>query len=189
MTTQQDTTLRVRNLDTVDEPMLDRFFKNCADLGYTNNVSKESIRVDYVRERKGNIWFLIKQDEIIGMAGCHLLTKKAYRIQFRGCELPGTDVKPGLSRSHFNSSTFRELIPFQLKWIEQMGYDKHNIYLTVNNDNRNHRAMSLIEQQGFLTREHEYASNLTLFDTEQTLWKFITSHYEEVREKIKSYVV
>lgn len=186
--TNQENKLYVDDLTTVDESLLAKFFEECSNLGYTNNISKEAIRIDYVRGRKGNIWFLRKTDQIIGMAGCHLLTRKAYRIQFRGCELPGADVKPGLSRSHFNSSTFRELIPYQLKWIEDHGYDKHNVYLTVNNDNRNHRAMSLIEKQGFLTRNHEYASNLTLFETEQTLWKFITAHYEEVRSKIKSYV-
>ena len=157
-------------------------------MGYINNTSLLSIRAEFVKQRLGNIWFLTKGEDIIGMAGCHRFDEvdiKSFRIQYRGCEIPGTDVKPGLSRSHFNSSTFRELIPYQLKWIENMGYDKNNVYLSANTDNKNHRAMQLIEKQGFLTKFKEGL----LFNVDQTIWKFNTEHYEHVREKVTSYVV
>jgi hypothetical protein len=185
----EEKVLRVQTLQQIDSAMLQDFFDKCKALGFENNSSREAIREDLLNRRTGNHWFLIKDNYIIGMAGCHQITKKAFRIQFRGCELPGEDVKPGLSRSHFNSSTFRELIPFQLRWITDKGFDKNNVYLSVNLGNKNHRAMELIEKQGFLTRDHEYDSNLFLYDTPQTLWKFNTVHYEEVRSKIKSYVV
>jgi hypothetical protein len=180
--------LKVYNLQTINEHCLSNFFSKCVELGYKNNVSLVSIRAEFVKQRLGNIWFLTKDESIIGMAGCHRfdeIDNTSFRIQFRGCELPGTDVKPGLSKSHFNSSTFRELIPYQLEWIHNMGYDKHNVYLTANADNKNHRAMTLIEKQGFLTK---YKDDV-LFNVEQTIWKFNTYHYEQVREKITSYVV
>jgi hypothetical protein len=180
--------LTVCDIDTIDRKALDEFFLECKNLGYENNVSDLAIRTSFVKQRLGNIWFLLSQGEVIGMAGCHRFDEydsSSFRIQFRGCEIPGKDVKPGLSRSHFNSSTFRELIPYQLRWIEQKGYDKNNVYLTVNHGHKNYRAMSLIERQGFLTKECE----MNLFNTEQTIWKFNTEHYELVRGKIKSYVV
>ena len=180
--------LQVYDLKSIDVDLLDDFFKNCLELNYVNNISLESIRLHFVLQRDGNIWFLVKDNQIIGMAGCHRfdeIDSTSFRIQFRGCELPGKDVKQGLSRSHFNSSTFRELIPYQLKWIEEKGYDKHNVYLTANHDNKNHRAMCLIEKQGFLKK----LKDDVLFGVDQTIWKFNTEYYESVRKRITSYVV
>ena len=142
--------LHVCDLKNVDKETLERFFWECNRLGYQNNTSLATIRVEFVKQRNGNIWFLMKENEIIGMSGCHRFDEydqNSYRIQYRGCELPGKDVKRGLARSHFNSSTFRELIPYQLKWIEDHGYDKYNVYLTVNHGHKNHRTMELIEKQ------------------------------------------
>lgn len=180
--------LTVHTLQSINKESLTRFFQQCTTLGYKNNTSLVSIRADFVKQRQGNIWFLCKGEEIIGMSGCHRFDEvdpKSFRIQFRGCEIPGTDVKTGLSRSHFNSSTFRELIPYQLQWIHNMGFDKNNVYLSANKDNKNHLAMSLIEKQGFLTKFKEGV----LFGADQTIWKFNTEHYEKVREKVTSYVV
>jgi len=182
--------LSVFDFHSLDKTLLNNFFKSCQGMGYVNNTSLGAIKINYVFEREGNIWFLIKGDEIIGMAGCHrfdelYLEHTPFRIQYRGCELPGKDVKPGLSRSHFNSSTFRELIPYQLQWIEDQGHDKHNVFLSANLDNKNHRAMMLIEKQGFLTKYKEGI----ISTAEQTVWKFNTQHYEEVRKKVTSYVV
>ena len=180
--------LKVYDIKSIDSELLDKFFKACRELDYVNNISLDAIRQQFVFQREGNIWFLVKDNEIIGMSGCHRfdeIDSTSFRIQFRGCELPGKDVKPGLSRSHFNSSTFRELIPYQLKWIEEKGYDKRNVYLSANTDNRNHRAMTLIEKQGFLTK---YKDDV-LFGVSQTIWKFNTEYYETVRKRITSYVV
>lgn len=180
--------LTVHTLQSINQESLNRFFQQCESLGYKNNTSLIAIRADFVRQRQGNIWFLCKQEEIIGMSGCHRFDEidpTSFRLQFRGCEIPGTDVKVGLSRSHFNSSTFRELIPYQLEWIHKMGYDKNNVYLSANTNNKNHRAMCLIEKQGFLTKFKEGE----LFGADQTIWKFNTEHYEKVREKVTSYVV
>ena len=180
--------LSVYDLNSIDPVLLNKFFESCLELNYINNTSTVAIRSSYVQQREGNIWFLVKDNEIIGMSGCHRFDEvdpTAFRIQFRGCELPGRDVKQGLSRSHFNSSTFRELIPYQLAWIASKGYDSKNVYLTANHDNKNHRAMTLIERQGFLTK---YKEDM-LFGVQQTIWKFNTEHYETVRRKVTSYVV
>ena len=179
--------LQVYDLQSIDRGLLDTFFSRCIELNFVNNISLNAIRTEFVSQREGNIWFLVREKEIIGMAGCHRFDEvdpKSFRIQYRGCEIPGRDVKPGLSKSHFNSSTFRELIPYELKWIEEKGYDKDNVYLSANLDNKNHRAMTLIEKQGYLTKHQEGL----LFGVQQTIWKFNTQHYEEVRKKVTSYV-
>ena len=181
--------LYIQEIDQVDSHLLDKFFLECKRLGYNNNISLDTIRLSFVKEKLGNIWCILKNNNIVGMAGCHLLTSKSFRILFRGCELPGQDIKQGLSRAHFNSMCFRELIPIQLNWIENCGYDKNDVYLSVNLNNKNHRAMEILETQGFLTKEHDYKSNLILFDTPQTLWKFNTLKYETERLKIKTYSI
>jgi hypothetical protein len=180
--------LSVTDLYSVDEKALEIFFNECKRLGYVNNISHESIKTDFVKERDGNIWFLSNNDRIISMAGCHRfdeIAPTAFRILYRGCDLPGTDVKKTLSRSHFNSICFRELVPLQIKWISKNGYDTNNLYLTVNKGHKNHRAMCLIEKQGFLER----IGDMNIFYTDQTVWKFNTKHYESVRRSIKTYVV
>lgn len=175
-----------KTIDDIHHPDIQRFFAECQTLGFSNNVSSESIKYHWTRnERKGCFWALYIQERIVGMAGCHWMPEiheKAFRIQFRGCEIPGTDPKKTLSRSHFNSMTFRELIPLQLNWIEQFG--EYEVFLSTNHDNKNHRAMQLIAQQGFLTEFDvgEY------FSVQQTIWKFNSQHYKSVRSKIKSYL-
>ncbi len=161
------------------------FFKQCSGRGYCNNVSAESIKFYWaVDERRGRFWILRHRGVIVAMAGCHWIPEihpTAFRIQFRGCEIPGTDVKKTLSKGQFNSSTFRELIPYQLSWIQEQG--EYDIFLSVNLDNRNHRSMELLEKQGFL----EFHKRGELFHTLQTIWKFNVDHYNTVRSKVGTY--
>lgn len=183
-----NTTLRVCDLSNIDRISLEKFFAECTRLGFINNISLEAIRVDFVKQRKGNFWFLLKGEEIIGMAGCHRFDEyspDSFRILFRGCELPGKDVKPGLSRSNFNSSCFRELLPYQLKWIEDQGYDKTQAFISVNHGHKNIRTMEIIERQGCFTE----VADIMLFGVQQKIWKLNTDYYESIRKKVTSYVV
>jgi hypothetical protein len=161
------------------------FFAECLTLGFTNNSSTESIKFRWAtEERRGRFWVLRHQGAVVAMAGCHWIPEihqKAFRIQFRGCEIPGTDVKKTLSRGQFNSSTFRELIPFQLSWIHEQG--DYEVFLSVGLGHRNHRSMEILEKQGFL----EFYERGNLFDTPQTTWKFNVEHYQKVRSKIRTY--
>ena len=161
------------------------FYDECKLHGFVNNYSYKSMRFDFVKERVGNYWGLVS-DRLVAVAGCHKfpeVSDNAFRIQFRGCELPGTDIKKSLSRSHFNSSTFRELIPYQIQWCERHGSDE--LYLTTNLDNKNHRAMQLIAKQGFLT----LYSQQILFEVEQSIWRFNIDKYISERKKIGIYTV
>lgn len=179
--------IHVQNLDTVNQHSLDVFFDECKKLGYVNNISHESIKSDFVRDRKGDIWFLLKDDTVISMAGCHQLPEvysNSYRILFRGANLTHLDPWQGISRTHFNSACYRELIPYQLRHISEQGYDITETYVTVNKDSRNHKSMELLENKGILYN----SKTVHLFYTDQTIWKFRPDEYYKHREKIKTYV-
>ena len=162
------------------------FYQSCSQLGYVNNVSPDSMKFDFVHQRFGNYWGLELNNNLVAVAGClefPEVSSDAFRIQFRGCELPGTDVKKTLSKSHFNSSTFRELIPYQIQWANKFGCD--NLYLTTNIDNKNHRAMQLIAKQGFLNLYSEQM----LFGVEQAIWKLDNEKYIRERKKLGVYTI
>lgn len=165
---------------------LDPFFDSCKRLGYVNNISKKSMRMDLVKERFGNYWGLCKDKQLVAVAGCLEFPEvdvNAYRIQFRGCELPHSDVKKTLSRSHFNSSTFRELIPYQIDWCNKLG--SNDLYLTTNLDNKNHKAMQLIAKQGFLT----LIDTTILYGVEQAIWRLDNEKYLDERKKLGRYTI
>lgn len=173
-------------IDNLYDYDMDQFFRECKELNLVNNVSRETMRFDFVKERFGSFWGLESNDRLFGVAGCHEfpeVSPNAFRIQFRGCELPNGDIKKGLAKSHFNSSTFRELIPYQIEWCENMGSDE--LYLTTNLDNRNHRAMQLIAKQGYL----KLHSTTTLFCVEQAIWRFDIEKYLSVRRKLGIYTI
>lgn len=179
--------IHVQNLDTVNQHSLDLFFDECNKLGYENNTSHEAIKSNFVRDRKGDIWFLLKDDTVISMAGCHTLDEldnQSYRILFRGCNLTHLDPWQGISRMHFNSACYRELVPHQLNHIQSMGYDINETYITVNKGHRNHTSMEMLANKGILYDRQP----VHLFYTDQTVWKFRPDKYYETREKIKTYV-
>ena len=144
------------------------------------------MKLDFITQRFGNMWGLEKEGRLVAVAGClefPEVSSNAFRIQFRGCEIPGSDVKKTLSKSHFNSSTFRELIPYQIEWCNDRGSDE--LYLTTNIDNKNHRAMQLIAKQGFLTLHKE----TILFNVEQAIWRFNIEKYIDERKKLGIYTI
>jgi hypothetical protein len=168
-----------------DYPM-QSFYQSCSELGYVNNVSRDEMKFDRVKTRFGNYWGLELNKRLVATAGClefPEVSPNAFRIQFRGCELPQTDVKKTLSKSHFNSSTFRELIPYQIEWCKRMGSEE--LYLTTNLDNKNHRAMQLIAKQGYLSLHSEEI----LFGKEQAIWSFNIDKYITERKKIGRYTI
>ena len=176
-------------LEVIENPnsaMMQTFYSECKGLGFENNSSAQAIKYEWaVNERKGRFWGLSVQGRLVSFAGCHLLTEigdSAFRLQFRGCELPGADLKKTLSKGHFNASTFRELLPYQIEYAIENGAEE--LFISVNHGNKNHRAMALMERQGYL----EYYKDLDLFYTPQTLWKFNAPFYLEQRKKVKSYV-
>jgi hypothetical protein len=172
-------------------PKLETFCKEAGELGYTNNSSLKAMKYEWCKEQ-GEYFCAIKDDDIVAVAGCHPLpevSENAWRILFRGCELPQRDVFKGLGKGDWNSITQREFIPRFIEWCPS---DK--LYLTTNayyeHSNgkaaRNHRLMGLLAKQGILG----YQGRVVLYQTEQAVWKLNIDEYIKRRNKLKgNYVV
>lgn len=167
--------------------MLQEFCDRCAELGYENNSSFQSMKLLWCKQN-GEYWCAIKDNKIVAVAGCHPLPEvshNAWRIMFRGCELPGNDTFKGLGKGDWNSITQREVIPKMIEWIQS-----DELYITTNikhehsngKSARNHRLMGLLAKQGIL----ENCGDMTLYYTEQTLWRLNIEEYIRRRERIKN---
>jgi hypothetical protein len=138
-------------------------------------------------KEQGEYFCAIRDDDIIAVAGCHPLPEvgpNAWRIMFRGCELPQTDTFKGLGKGDWNSITQREMIPRFIEWCPS-----EELYLTTNTDHehsngkasRNHRLMGLLARQGIL----HYEGRMVLNKTEQALWKLNIDEYTTRRNRLK----
>lgn len=171
--------------------MLQEFCNECKSLGYDNNSSFCNMKLLWCK-KWGEYWCAIKDNKIIAVAGCHPLpevSETAWRIMFRGCELPNHDTFKGLGKGDWNSITQREFIPLMIDWTSS-----NELYITtnINRDHsngkavRNHRLMSLLEKQKIL----DNCGNIMLYYTEQTLWRLNIKEYIKRRKRIKGkYVV
>lgn len=171
--------------------MLQDFCNKCKKLGYENNSSFRAMKLLWCKTQ-GEYWCAVKDREIIAVAGCHPLPEvgpDAWRIMFRGCELPHTDNFKGLGKGDWNSLTQREFIPLMIKHIPS-----NELYITTNTKHdhsngkaaRNHRLMGLLAKQKIL----DNYGDIMLYYTEQTLWRLNIEEYLKRRERIKgNYVV
>jgi len=171
--------------------MLQVFCNKCKELGYQNNQSFQAMKLLWCKSQ-GEYFCAVKNNEIVAVAGCHPLPEvspTAWRIMFRGCELPMQDTFTGLGKGDWNSITQREMIP---KFIEYCPTDE--LYITTNTYHehsngkaaRNHKLMGLLARQGILDKYGE----MMLYYTEQTVWKLNIEEYTRRRNKLKGrYVV
>jgi len=171
--------------------MLQVFCNKCKELGYQNNQSFQAMKLLWCKSQ-GEYFCAVKDNEIVAVAGCHPLPEvspNAWRIMFRGCELPMQDTFTGLGKGDWNSITQREMIP---KFIEYCPTDE--LYITTNTYHehsngkaaRNHKLMGLLARQGILDKHGE----MMLYYTEQTVWKLNIEEYTRRRNKLKGcYVV
>ena len=167
-------------------PKLETFCKEAEELGYTNNSSLKAMKYEWCKEQ-GEYFCAIENDDIIAVAGCHPLpevSEKAWRILFRGCELPQRDVFKGLGKGDWNSITQREFIPRFIEWCPSDElYLTTNVYYEHSNGKaaRNHRLMGLLAKQGIL----DYQGRVFLYQTEQAVWKLNIDEYTKRRNKLK----
>ena len=132
-------------------PELEVFCKKAKELGYTNNSSLKLMRYDWCKEN-GEYYCAIKGNDIVAVAGCHPLPEfspDAWRIMFRGCELPGASPYKGLNKGDWNSITQRDFIPKFIDYIPS-----ENLYISTNISNehsgkalRNHKIMNILARQ------------------------------------------
>ena len=167
-------------------PELEIFCKKCYHLGYINNETLKAMKYEWCKEQ-GEYFCAIMGNDIVAVAGCHPLpevSENAWRIMFRGCELPQQDTFKGLGKGDWNSITQREMIPKFIEWCPS-----DELFLTTNIDHehsngkaaRNHRLMGLLAKQGILDKH----CDMELYYTAQTIWKLNIDEYTERRNKLR----
>ena len=131
--------------DSCDKNELKLFYKKCKSLGYRFELKD-------TQNKWEKFFYTYKGDNIISVSGCYeysflqmygdKLEKTRYvdgmRICYLGMQLPNEDTYKVLSKYHMNSIPFREHIPLQIEWGNNIGYDRffittHNWYGTPAN--------------------------------------------------------
>ncbi len=167
--------------------MLQTFCDKCRELGFENNSSFEAMKLLWCKSW-GEYWCAVDNEEIIAVGGCHPLPEvspSAWRILFRGCELPRKYTFKGLGKGDWNSITQREFIPLMIKYCPSS-----EIFLTTHRGGvheRNHRLMTLLSKQkdAYL----QYHSTINLYYTEQTIWRVKVPTYFERRKKLSGTLI
>lgn len=164
---------------------LQEFCNICKQLGYQNNSSFAAMKLEWCC-KVGEFWCAIKDENIIAVAGFHPLPEispTAWRILFRGCELPSSDIFTGLGKAHWNSIGFREFIPL---FIDRCPSTELIITTNIDYDHSNgrsfktHKAMQLMEKQNILF----HYGNIMLYNRFQSIWKLNITEYLNRRKKI-----
>jgi len=179
--------LLLKKFDNSLERKLQKFCDICKELGYENNSSFKSMKLDWILE-VGEFWCALKNDEIIAVSGFHPLPEihpKAWRILFRGCELKSSDTFVGLGKAHWNSIGFREFIPI---FIKRCPSEMLIITTNIDHDHSNgrssktHRAMKLMENQRLLINLGEKI----LYEKFQSIWQLNIEEYLNRRNKLNN---
>ena len=171
---------------------VEEFCRACELVGYKNNDSVKSMRLDWCLNLGGQFFLTYLNDKIISLSGCHPLPEAGehvYRILFRGATLPEyQNLHRTLSKTHMNSIPFYYHVPCQILWASSAGYTDYAITTNHNNKddiqsmNKSHRVFKLLEKQHMVTCLHE---NLWLFNNAQSVWSVNVDNYNTARNNFK----
>jgi len=183
-----DSSKSVVKLLDEDRSLVEKFCKQCAKLNFQNNESLEKMKWDWGLKNGG--WFAaIEDNKIYSLAGYHKLdTNNAYRVLFRGAQLPGYGSKK-VSKNIFNIMVhWTYLLNEQTKEI--LSQDPNaKIYISTNVDKNDDAPSSyklsstmapLLVKQNLLSLEQE---NVELYYTKQNLWRLNVDEYFKNRNK------
>ena len=163
---------------------LENFCLKAKKLGYENNSSLKAMKFDWCKQN-GEFFCAIDNDKIIAVAGCHPLPEvgpNAWRVMFRGAQLPGYNKSFGLSRYHMSAITWREILPAQIEFC-----DTDELYITTNIEhdasgkmNRTHRLFKGLAKVGMV----EHYKDMELYYTDQSVWKLNIDEYNYRRKNL-----
>jgi len=135
-------------------------------------------------------WALLVDDGIASISGCHSYDgdHRILRCLFRSATLPQYQgLIPGISKTHMNSVPFSLLLPQQIGWGLQGGYQE--FYITTSHGDhdasghmwRTHRALELLARQGIVdfVRVEEY------YYTQQTIWNLNLNSYNRALDAFR----
>jgi hypothetical protein len=175
--------LTFRPLVESDLPALANFCTECEKLGYENNKSFESIKLDKMKMPYGQFFVGLDQSTIVTFAGVHHLPElgnNAWRCLFRGAQLPG--YTPVWSVNIFKSWIhLSHLMYYQIKLVQQIDPNA-DFYISTNVDNKKAGVSSRLDKtimpklvkQGIFTL---HSKDTILYNTLQNIWKLNTETY------------
>lgn len=175
--------LTFRSLVDSDLPALATFCAECEKLGYENNKSFESIKLDKMKMPYGQFFVGLDQDKIVTFAGVHHfpeLGNNAWRCLFRGAQLPG--YTPAWSVNIFKSWIhLSHLLYYQINLVQQLD-PTAEFYISTNVDNKKAGVSSRLDKtimpklvkQGLFTL---HSKDIMLYNTLQNIWKLNTETY------------
>lgn len=169
--------IEVIKLDNSHTSMLEKFCKECGELGYSNNATLTAMKFGAAYDLKEIPTFFatLVDGAIASVAGSHSLNEKQLRCGFRAAALPRfSGIINGLSKTHMTNLAWAPLLPESIIDGLERGYEE--FYITTSHTShdasgkmhRTHRAMQLLAKQGIM----EYAGIETFYHVPQTKWKF-----------------
>jgi hypothetical protein len=175
-----------------DDNKLPAFFEECEKVGYTNNTSRETMKLvdGHDLPTDPQYWALLVDGGIASISGCHGYddSGRILRCLFRSATLPKYQhIIPGTSKTHMNSAPFSLLLPYQIDWGIENGYQK--FYITTSHGshdasgkmNRTHRALELLAKQGIV----DYVGEEEYYWTPQTIWALNLNRYNQSLDAFK----
>lgn len=155
----------------------------CQSQNYSNNTSLEKMKWDWCP-----FWCAAFNGErIVSIAGAHELPEvspNAYRLLFRGAQLPGYTL--GVGRNIFKTGIqLSYLLPIQINWALTLN-PKAELYISTNiNDDggksqrMNEVMMPLLAKKKIWKLEQ----SMILYNVPQRLWRIDVKKYEEERNR------
>jgi len=155
----------------------------CNSQSYSNNTSLEKMKWDWCP-----FWCAaFDQDRIISIAGAHELPEvspNAYRLLFRGAQLPGYTL--GTGRDIFKTGIqLSYLLDLQIGWAMEKDINA-DLYISTNiNDDggksqrMNNTIMPLLAKRGIWELDRQ----MELYNVPQNLWRINVHNYMEERSR------
>lgn len=186
--------LSFKLLEESDYQKLQEFCDYCKNAGIKNNESFEAIKLEQMKMPYGQffIGYDTDQDVIWTILGVHHLPEihnHAWRVFFRGAQLPNYRLGNGLSKDFFKVGfQITYMLEMQIKFI--LEHDPSaEFYASTNTPLAKAFARSqyldqimlpMLVKRGIFTKEYD---NFVLFYTLQSIWKLNVDKYFEEREK------
>lgn len=172
---------------------LESFCYECKLLGYQNNATLKDLKWGdyYDLPSIPEYWAVYKDDKIIHLAGCHQFepNSRTLRCLFRAATLPEyLNIIKGLSRNHMNSLGFSYMLPEQITYGLENGYDTFVITTNSLHDfsgrmNKTHRALQLIADNNIV----EYLGDREYFHIPQSIWRVNLPEYFSALETFRKH--
>lgn len=182
METDQLGKLKFKQLTSADIPSIEEFCLQCEQLGYKNNSSLHAMKF-----HSATFFGAFDTNKLVSLAGVHHLPEvhnNAWRCLFRGAQLPG--YTPTWSMDIFKSGIhFGYFLYFQIQHVLKNSPDAE-FFISTNVDNPdagdssrlNKNMMPRLVKKGYCSL---YEENLTLYSTQQNLWKINIENYLNAR--------